>query len=67
MITTANAAPAPHRPLCRLPDTDGNVRSIIGRVRRVLAVAGGQGRAREFVEPAWSAGSYKAILAFCHE
>jgi len=39
--------------------TDGNVYSIIGRVRRALIEAGKDERAREFVEKAYRSGSYE--------
>ena len=55
------------RPPCKLIGTDGNVYSIIGRVRRALVVDGQDSRAREFVERAFSSGSYDAVLALCLE
>jgi hypothetical protein len=57
----------PRRPLCKLIGTDGNVYSIIGRVRRALVADGQEGRAREFVERAFRSGSYDAVLALCLE
>ncbi len=55
------------KPVCRLIGTDGNVYSIIGRVRRALEQAGQEDRAREFVERAFRAGSYDGVLQFCPE
>lgn len=57
----------PHRPPCRLIGTDGNVYSIIGRVRRALQEDGQEDRAREFVERAFTCGSYDAVLGLCLE
>ena len=58
---------AADRPHCQLSGTNGNVFAVIGRVRRALAAAGQQERAREFVQRAWAAGSYDAVLALCFE
>jgi len=57
----------PPKPLCKLIGTDGNVFSIIGRVRRTLVETGQDDRAREFVERAYRSGSYEAVLALCLE
>ena len=57
----------PRRPSCKLIGTDGNVYSIIGRVRRALVADGQEDRAREFVERAFRSGSYDAVLALCLE
>lgn len=54
-------------PACRLVGTDGNVFAVIGAVRRALVAAGQPDRAREFVERAWAAGSYDAVLRHCFE
>ncbi len=35
-----SAMPGPAKPACKLIETDGNVYSIIGRVRRALQEAG---------------------------
>lgn len=58
---------APHKPPCKLVGTDGNVYSIIGRVKRALEQDGRQDRAREFVERAFGSKSYDAVLALCLE
>jgi hypothetical protein len=55
----------PPRPPCRLIGTDGNIYSIIGRVRRPLAADGQEDRARKFVERAFNSKSYDAVLALC--
>ena len=57
----------PRRPPCKLIGTDGNVYSIIGRVKRALEQDGQQDRAREFVERAFGSKSYDAVLALCLE
>jgi len=49
------------KPLCKLIETDGNVFSVIGRVRRALVLTGQEGRAREFVTRAYRSGSYDAV------
>lgn len=58
---------SPPKPPCKLIGTDGNVFSIIGRVRRALIAAGQEDRVREFVERAYLSGSYEAVLALCFE
>jgi len=55
------------KPPCQLTGTDGNVFGVIGRVKQVLKQAGQETRAREFVERAFAAGSYDAVLALCFE
>jgi hypothetical protein len=57
------------RPQARLQvgGTDGNVFSIIGRVKQALKKADQEDRAREFVEKAFRAKSYNEILALCTE
>jgi hypothetical protein len=55
------------RPACELVGTDGNVFSIIGRVKQALKKAGQEDRAREFVEKAFQAGSYDEVLRLCME
>ena len=57
----------PAKPACKLIGTDGNVFSIIGRVRRSLVEAGQEDRAREFVERAYRAESYEEVLVLCLE
>jgi hypothetical protein len=52
---------------CKLIGEDGNVFSIIGRVRRALTAAGQEDRAREFVEKALRSTSYDAVLQLCLE
>jgi len=52
----------PARPACKLIGTDGNVFSIIGRVRQALTAAGQEDRAREFVERAFREGSYDGVV-----
>jgi hypothetical protein len=58
---------APRKPTCRLIGTDGNVFSIIGRVRRALVANGQEDRAREFVAKAFGSGSYEEVLVLCFE
>lgn len=55
------------RPPCKLIGTDGNVFSIIGRVRRALEQDDQSDRAREFVKQALESNSYDAVLALCFE
>jgi len=55
------------KPPCKLLGTDGNVFSIIGRVKRALNRAGQDDRAREFVKRAFAAGSYDEVLRLCLE
>ena len=57
----------PAKPPCKLIGTDGNVFSIIGRVRDSLRKAGQDDRAREFVEKAFRSTSYDAVLQLCLE
>jgi hypothetical protein len=57
----------PVKPPCKLIGTDGNVFSIIGRVRHALIAAGQEDRAREFVERAFRTGSYDGVLQLCLE
>ncbi len=59
--------PNPAKPTCELIGTDGNVFSIIGRVRDALRRAGQDDRACEFVERAFRAGSYDGVLQLCLE
>jgi hypothetical protein len=51
----------------QLIGTDGNVFSIVGRVREALRKAGQEDRARDFVERAFRSGSYDAVLQLCLE
>ena len=53
------------KPTCRLVGTDGNVFSIIGRVKQVLESAGEEDRAAEFVARAFQARSYDEVLQLC--
>lgn len=55
------------KPVCKLVGTDGNVFAIIGRVRDALRAAGQAARAAEFVERAFSAGTYDEVLRLCME
>lgn len=55
----------PHKPPCKLIGTDGNVFSIIGRVKQALKKAGQEDQAREFVEKAFQVRSYNEVLALC--
>ena len=64
---SARSAMSPVKPTCKLIGTDGNVYSIIGRVRQALKDAGQDDRAREFVERAFRAGSYDGVLQLCLE
>ena len=64
-MTQPNGATDEHRPACKLVGTDGNVFSIIGRVKHALKEAGQEDRAREFVEMAFHAGSYDEVLRLC--
>jgi hypothetical protein len=57
----------PAKPRCKLVGEDGNVFSIIGRVRQALTEAGQEDRAREFVEKAFRSSSYDAVLQLCLE
>jgi hypothetical protein len=65
----AEEGPSPEhpKPACRLVGTDGNVFSIIGRVKQALRKAGQDDRASEFVERAFRAGSYDEVLRLCTE
>jgi len=53
------------KPACKLVGTDGNVFSIIGRVKQALKKAGQDDRASEFVKRAFAARSYDEVLALC--
>lgn len=53
--------------MLQLIGTDGNVFSIVGRVREALRKAGQEDRARDFVERAFRSGSYDAVLQLCLE
>jgi len=64
-MTQLNGATDGRRPACKLVGKDGNVFSIIGRVRQALKKAGQEDRAREFVEKAFRAKSYNEVLALC--
>ena len=59
--------PRPAKPTCRLIGTDGNVYSIIGRVRRALEQDGQSNLAREFVTRAFRSKSYDEVLQLCLE
>ena len=62
-----NGARDGRRPACKLVGADGNVFSIIGRVKQALKKAGQEDRAREFVEKAFQAGCYNEVLRLCME
>jgi len=64
-MTQPNETTKGRKPACKLVGTDGNVFSIIGRVKRALKKAGQEDRAREFVEKAFCAGSYDEVLRLC--
>ncbi|MCL6505902.1 MAG: hypothetical protein K6T59_02655 [Bryobacteraceae bacterium] len=55
------------KPACKLVGTDGNVFSVIGRVKEALKKAGRDDHAREFVEKAFRAGCYDEVLRLCME
>jgi len=55
------------KPKCKLLGTDGNVFSIIGRVRRALRRAHQPHRAEEFSRKAHSSKSYDEVLALVGE
>ncbi len=66
---TTGSAPASvgAKPPCRLTGTDGNVFSIIGRVKAALAQAGHESQAKEFVARSFQARSYDAVLQLTFE
>jgi hypothetical protein len=64
-MTQPNETTNAPKPACKLVGTDGNVFSIIGRVKQALKKAGQEDRAREFVEKAFRAGSYDEVLRLC--
>jgi hypothetical protein len=55
------------KPPCKLSGKDGNVFSVIGHVRRALLAAGLKAEAREFVQRAFGARSYDAVLGLCFD
>jgi hypothetical protein len=57
----------PRKTPCKLIETDGNVFSIVGRVKRALERDGQPDRAREFVRLAFASKSYDEVLALCLE
>ena len=59
--------PAPDKPICQLVGADGNVFNVIGLVRQTLIDHGQPERASEFVQKAFRAGSYDAVLALCFD
>ncbi|MFC1582193.1 hypothetical protein ACFL4W_01510 [Planctomycetota bacterium] len=61
------AAVSPCKLVCQLIGTDGNVFSIIGRVRGTLRQAGMTEKAQEFADRAFKAESYDAVLQLCME
>lgn len=54
-------------PCCTLVGTDGNVFAIIGLVRRTLNRAGQADKAQEFMQKAFGAASYDAVLRLAFE
>jgi hypothetical protein len=66
-VRATRAVATPRKPACPLVGTDGNVFSVIGRVRRCLELSGQPERAREFVERATSSASYDAVLQLTFE
>ena len=55
------------KPKCRLVGQDGNVFNIIGLVKRALNDSGQPDKAKEFVNRAFSAGSYDEVLNMAGE
>lgn len=55
------------RPRCRLVGEDGNVYSIVARVRRALVDARDEAAAKEFVARAFASRSYDEVLALVME
>jgi len=66
-MTRLNGATDGRKPACKLVGTDGNVFSIIGRVKQALREAGETESASEFVQRAFRAGSYDEVLRLCME
>ena len=64
-MTQPNGTENGQKPVCKLIGTDGNVFSVIGRVKHALRKAGQDDRAHEFVEKAFQAKSYHEVLARC--
>lgn len=64
-MTQPNRTTEGRKPACKLVGTDGNVFSIIGRVKQALKKAGEEERAREFVEKAFCARSHDEVLRLC--
>lgn len=55
------------KPEVKLVGEDGNVFSIIARVRKALIKAGQKEKAEEFVKRATSAKSYDEVLVLLHD
>ena len=55
------------RPECPLVGKDGNVFAVIGRVRAALRAEAMEEEAREFMDRAFKAESYDAVLRLCME
>jgi len=53
---------AKSKPECKLSGEEGNVFSIIGRVRNVLNSSKRQAEAREFMKKAFASSSYDEVL-----
>ena len=52
----------PDKPKCKLIGQNGNVFNIIGLVKKALKDSGQSDKAKEFVNRAFSAGSYDEVL-----
>jgi hypothetical protein len=63
----SNGKPSVPKPACRLSGGDGNVLSVISRVREALRQAGQADRILEFTDRAFRAGSYDEVLRLCFE
>ena len=55
------------KPICKLFGSDGNVFSIISRVRLALTKANQDSKAEEFTKRAKSSHSYSNVIALCDE
>lgn len=66
-MTQPNRTPDRRRPLCELVGDDGNVFSIIARVREALRGAGQEEKASEFMQHVFQSGSFDEILRLCKE
>ena len=55
------------KPVCKLTGTDGNIFSIIGKVRDCLRANGQSQRGTEFAKKAFLCNDYDQLLALVHE